>query len=396
MNEKSSDDFELATDPNYLKRREFAFTTFDDTYSRGISFADAQGFRKKLLVDTRRDTSDSVPPKIHIGAVYKTEPSPTTSVTKMTADEKELVFDIDANDYDEVRFCPCKGSAQVCSICWALMENAMRIVDTSLRDDFGFEYIIWIFSGRRGVHCWVCDEKARKLSPEGRTAVASYLHMEKLPDYRSLTPARIHPMLQRAYDDVLLPYWLEMVTKRDLLMNDDAVNRLFAVIADVTKTKVDALKAKANKDEGGWDGDIPSSLQRWNWIDQNICADRPGLKQVIAFHFAYPRLDIQVSVQWGHLLKAPMTIHPSTGMICVPITTKPITSRTGFDPTAAPRIHEIQQEVDYIAQKESISAEGAVRHTSLGPYLKTLETFVAELAKDRRRSRASKVADTTF
>lgn len=348
------------------------------------------------MVDTRRDTSDSVPPKIHIGAVYKTEPSPNTSVTKMTADEKELVFDIDANDYDEVRFCPCKGSPQVCAICWVLMENAMRIVDTSLREDFGFEHIIWIFSGRRGVHCWVCDEKARKLSPEGRTAVASYLHMEKLPDVR-IFGKNIHPMLQRAYDDVLLPYWNEMVTKRDLLMDDRAVERLFAVINSVEpKLKVETLKAVVNKDEGGWDGDIPSSQKRWEWLDKNYCQNRPGLKQLIAFHFAYPRLDIQVSVQWGHLLKAPMTIHPSTGMICVPITTKPITARTGFDPSAAPRIHEIQQEVDYIAQRESISAEGAVRHTSLGPYLKTLESFVAELVKDRRRSKASKSTDNTF
>ena len=54
---------------------------------------------------------------------------------------------------------------------------AVKVMDEGLREDFGFEKIAWFYSGRRGVHAWVCDESARKLSNEARSAVANYFEV---------------------------------------------------------------------------------------------------------------------------------------------------------------------------------------------------------------------------
>lgn len=42
--------------------------------------------------------------------------------------------------------------------------DSVQVINEGLRDDFGFHNILWVFSGRRGIHCWVCDAEARAMT----------------------------------------------------------------------------------------------------------------------------------------------------------------------------------------------------------------------------------------
>ena len=121
-----------------------------------------------------------MPSRFEIGPIYSSNPRDRKTLRISSAFKplaKELCFDIDLTDYDDIRTCCDK--ANICIKCWQFITMAIKVVDVALRDDFGFKHIMWVYSGRRGAHAWVCDKKARTMPDQMRKAIAGYLEVIK-------------------------------------------------------------------------------------------------------------------------------------------------------------------------------------------------------------------------
>ena len=283
-------------DKQFLSKREFSFTLEDDIYLRYLSFSSAQDLKNEMV--------KRIPHKIDIGAIFNAKPSDHKKIANFQPQEKELVFDIDMTDYDDVRTC-CEGAA-ICSTCWQFMNVAVKILNRALRDDFGFKHLLWVYSGRRGIHCWVSDKTARQLGQSGRSAVAEYLQVLTGGDSKAkkvnLKAEGIHPSVTHALRIIEEKFKELCLVGQDILGSPDRWQKVLAVIQD------EQIRKKLDADFAS--GKYKDSEERWKLIKKMV--SEVTIKEIM-LQFAYPRLDINVTKGLNHLLKSPFCIHPKTG-----------------------------------------------------------------------------------
>lgn len=348
------------------------------------------------------------PSRFEIGPVYSTNPRDRKTLRggQMKPVSKELVFDIDMTDYDDIRTCCQK--ANICAKCWAFVTMAIKVMDAALREDFGFEHILWVYSGRRGAHAWVCDPRARNLPDDRRRAIAGYLEVLRggsQSGKRVNLKRPLHPHITRSLEILKNNFAQTTLVDQDTFVSTEQTEKLLSLLPD--KSLNEALRRK-------WDSspDRPST-SKWADIDAlaktgksstlNTATLRDA-KQDIVLEYTYPRLDAEVSKKMIHLLKSPFVIHPGTGRVCVPIDPR---KAEEFDPLSVPTVMNLLEEIDAYDAKHPAGTtdadlpdvEGSAvngsdvkggrkmqdyEKTSLKPYIDFFRSFIANLLKEER------------
>eukprot|EP00979_Chaetoceros_neogracilis_P007363 scaffold1542_cov251-Chaetoceros_neogracile.AAC.4 len=388
--------------------REFSFTIEpspgEEIYIRYQSFKDQAELTAAVI---KRN-----PRKIDIGAVFSHPPKDHHAIQgstqrKFAPAQRELVFDVDLTDYDCVRKCGC-SEANICLKCWKMMGMAIKVMDQGLKEDFGFKNIAWFYSGRRGVHAWICDESARKLSDAGRSAVATYFEVnlgtDKNQNVELYTP--LHPTLTRAYK-ILEPLFIRDIIPAGahaILASEDHWTELLDTLPTSANAVRDSLVKK-------WKKEMSSPEEKWlelkRYLDVLIgknklekkfkqakamgAADKSKIELwpvATVFRYTYPRLDINVSKMQNHLLKSPFCVHPKTGRVCVPIDTKKVDE---FDPFEVPTLTQLMEELEAYETSDGENVEYEWQKTSLkesfGHFQKD---FLLPMWKDMKRGEKDK------
>jgi len=363
---------------DFFLRREFTFVLEGDIFCRYLCFRDADELRNQIM--------SRQPIRMEIGAVFSHPPKNHNTVTKDAYKplERELVFDIDMDDYDEIRTC-CTG-AKLCNKCWTFMKVAIKTLQRTLRHDFGFKHLLFVYSGRRGMHCWVCDKPARQLSNEHRAAVADYLSLvaggvgRVRADVKMNGCEDLHPVVQESYR--ICEYYFKD-DPNGVLLGQDILRKgphLPNILDTMTVAEQDAVSKYMKENPQATSRDIWGQFER---LATERARTEKTYKQKqenklflkdIVLQYTYPRLDVNVSKQMNHLLKSPFVVHPKTGRVCVPIDPEKMDD---FDPAKVPTIGRLVDELNQGAD---------VRQTSLRQYthyfeesfLKPLEREAAE------------------
>ena len=265
--------------------------------------------------------------------------------------------------------------------------------------DFGFKHILWVYSGRRGIHAWVCDARARRLSNELRTAIVEYLSVSLGKDHGKDNRARLqlthplHPSIETAYD-TLLPYYERQVELQDHFQTAEGRAAVLEYFDDSVRPYF--LFSDADSD----------SLDKWEELRRKVnmfvnARPKPGQPHNIsknksvttALHrivlgYTYPRLDVNVSKQLNHLLKAPFCVHPKTGRVCVPVR---VEEADTFDPFEVPTLEQLERELNEAGEAASGAAEASEagsrgwERTRLRPYIEHFKEFVHALQEEARK-----------
>jgi predicted DNA primase small subunit len=205
---------------------------------------------------------------------------------------RELIFDLDLNEYDPVRFCGCKGR-DYCEYCWGLLQDASIIIEETLREDFGFKKLEWVFTGGRGYHCWVLDEEVFDIPQETRSGIVHYMQLINDP----LGEQRIEPIGDTAtpLKERIYKYLIDKFI-------DKSPKEVFKEI-NIGEKALSTLKDKYKKE----------LFNRYSDLIPTKSNEEDFLNQMIKYY--YPRIDHKVTIDTRRLIRMPGSIHGRTGLI---------------------------------------------------------------------------------
>jgi len=298
----------------------------DRTYPLRYNGIDSEAAWRELL----RSAGAFV--QIDVGGVYTHAPK-LANAARSAANLKlcdvvalrELTLDVDLTDYDELRYC-CSGAKRCCANCWPLAVAAVRLLEVFLRKVFGCKRLVWFFSGRRGVHCWVYDEDYAESLEFMRQNIVDYIQNERVrlrSGKRKPSPGVLEQI------DALLFQFMQFVATQQLFSDPGRRERFFAdlefppALLDAWTTgqtlTVDTLRGAIQRFRDS--GDLRAHVER-----------RPYLFEEVVLKCLMPRLDAAVTTDRAHLIKMPFSLHPATGVPCLAMTPDQLAV---FDPSSA-------------------------------------------------------------
>lgn len=213
----------------------------------------------------------------------------------------ELRIDIDISDWHhsdenygvECIVCDHFSNAPACAECWVTrLEPSRKVLAYILKEVFGVDFVLWVYSGKKGYHGIVLDEKYHQK--------IILIEARKFMFNQFINPSDLD-VVEHIYTQILRP-----------IFEEQYLSGKRVIPFHVLRQGLDEHKY------------IPSGYQEGiKYIEEIIFK---GDSARIADHHRtimrtlyWPRLDSPILVKDEHLLKIPFSVHDGTKRISIPI-----------------------------------------------------------------------------
>ncbi|MFX0207619.1 MAG: DNA primase catalytic subunit PriS [Candidatus Hodarchaeota archaeon] len=306
QNEFSLSPLVSVIDTTDFHKREFGFVQLNGHFIRNYSFASPTSLL--YFLQTR--------PLLHVyvGAVYEGSPSQENPINTLNWVRRELIFDIDLNDFDLVRKkeCGCQLD-RMCLQCWEEhIKPSVYFIEDTLREDFGFKMIKWTYSGRRGVHAWIQDKNSHTLNSEQRASIIRYL---SLINSDNIIPIKELPrrLWGRVFTWIVKHFFLS-ASIEDLVSLGFPQERAYSITISFQKKEI-------------------SEHTIGRLLTLSKFGEKKAMQEILFRRL--PRIDQKVTVDISRILRMPGSIHGATGK---PVLILDISHIDDFNPFNVPSI----------------------------------------------------------
>lgn len=351
-----------------FKYREFALINNDNIFERYQIYNSIKQFHIELY--------KKIPQRIEIGPFYNINPKSKHKIQQHYPIAREFIIDIDIDAYNSIRKC-CQEN-NLCSKCFLWLKCAIEVLTYIFEHNFGFKHLLWVFSGRRGIHCWICDLKVLYYDYDIRDSIISSINL--LNDFNNINNdinnnnsnniKSYHPFYQDSFT-ILEPYFIL------LLKNSTIFSSIKEFEENILKFFLPCIQHYFKfenineKQEECWN-DLKKQIHLFLFsppfeLYSNVKMNLETFVYKVVIYYTFPRLDLQVSKQPNHLLKSPFCVHPITNNISIPINHNELNS---FNLNQIPTLNMIEND---LLNNTNLS------NTCLQLFIDYFETFVTNV-----------------
>lgn len=295
---------------------------------------------------------------------------------------RELMFDIDGDDYNDVKVCCGNKRAQeiqnVCDACWCFLACAVHGLNWFLKTYLGFKHVLWVFSGRRGVHAWVVDQRCTDMTNNDRKCITDRLellkqHNEKDGKMKTFTIAATGAAvskLEEGFGRALEPYFKRLVCEKQGLFTNITQVKHWCDVVIRSRLGDDATTEMLVDTPRSWDQFKTVVTSKWPASAKRVICD------MILLH-SFPRIDRNVTPNMKHMLKIPFTTHAITTRVCVPL---PKTAVEEFLPSlCSPALEDVIKQTSGQGQTHG---SGGVAARAFSDAVDRLRCFLEEVSAE--------------